>query len=189
MELSLEAQIEALLFYKGESVSIKELSELLCLSAEEVEKAMDSLKADLEGRGLSLVKSGEEVQLRTSPEMSEVIEATRQKELKKDIGNAGAETLSIILYRGPISRAEIDHIRGVNSAFMLRNLLIRGLIEKIPDPERKKSYLYRPAMELLSYLGVSRVEELPNFDEAQQKLDNFLESEEEIKENKTNEDQ
>jgi segregation and condensation protein B len=75
----------------------------------------------------------------------------------KDLGKAGLETLSIILYQGPISRAEIDYIRGVNSNFILRNLLIRGLIERVENPHDQRSFLYKPTLELISYLGLSKI--------------------------------
>ena len=68
--------------------------------------------------------------LGTAPQMSATVETLTKEELMKDLGKAGLETISIILYKGPISRAEIDYIRGVQSNFILRNLLVRGLIEK-----------------------------------------------------------
>jgi len=177
MELSLEAKIEALLFYKAEPTKIEELSELLDRSVEEINNAIYSLERNLEGRGISIMRKEGDVQLASSSEVSEIIEKMRQKELNKDIGNAGKETLSIVLYRGPVSRAEIDYIRGVNSASILRNLLIRGLVEKTLNPKNKRSYLYQPTMDLLSFLGIKKVEDLPGFEETKRELDGFFKTE------------
>jgi segregation and condensation protein B len=77
---------------------------------------------------------------------------------------AGLETLSIVLYLGPVSRSEIDYIRGVNSNFILRNLLMRGLVERIEHETDKRSLKYRPTFELLSFLGIGSVEELPEYE-------------------------
>lgn len=174
MELSLESQIEAILFYKGEPVKIKDLCELTGESRERVEEAIENLKAALEERGVSLVKKDEGVLFTSDPRASGILEQMRQKELNKDIGDAGAETLSIILYKGPVSRPEIDYIRGVNSAFILRNLLIRGLVERISNPQNRKSWLYKSSFDLLSYLGITKVEELPDFEKIQSELESFV---------------
>ena len=80
--------------------------------------------------------------------------------MRRDIGKAGAETLAIILYRSPIGRAEIDRIRRVNSSFILRNLLIRGLIERTVE-KSSTSFTITPA--LLAYMGITNSMELPNY--------------------------
>jgi segregation and condensation protein B len=82
----------------------------------------------------------------------------------KDLGKAGLETLSIVLYQGPLSRSEIDYIRGVNSQFIMRNLLIRGLVEKVDNPVDRRSFLYKPTLALLGYLGVSTVTDVPDYE-------------------------
>jgi segregation and condensation protein B len=101
--------------------------------------------------------------LGTAPEASALIEQLTREELSKDLGKAGLETLSIIVYKSPITRADLDYIRGVNSSFILRNLQIRGLVEKITNPADARSFLYRPTFELLQHLGVTRVEDLPEY--------------------------
>jgi segregation and condensation protein B len=131
--MKLESQIEAILFWKAEPVSIKKLATLLNKTEEEIKAALIFLRGALNERGITLVQLEDEVTLGTSKEASELIESLTKEELTKDLGKAGLETLSIILYQGPISRAEIDYIRGVNSQFILRNLLIRGLIERVDN--------------------------------------------------------
>ena len=133
MELSL--QIEGLLFYKASPVRKSALCKQFDIDQKALETALEAVRARLAGSALQLSETENEVQLVTVPELDELIESVRKDEMKRDIGKAGAETLAIILYKEPISRAEIDRIRGVNSSFILRNLLVRGLIER--ETEKK----------------------------------------------------
>ena len=82
----------------------------------------------------------------------------------KDLSKATLETLSIVLYKNGATRAEIDYIRGVNSTFSLRALSVRGLVEKIQDPSDNRRFIYKPTFELLSFMGVTKVEELPEYE-------------------------
>jgi segregation and condensation protein B len=96
-----------------------------------------------------------------------------KEELTRDLGKAGLETLSIILYQGPISRANIDYIRGVNSQFIVRNLLIRGLIDRVENPKDARSYIYKTTIDLLSHLGISKIEELPEYEQVRKDIDSY----------------
>jgi segregation and condensation protein B len=80
-----------------------------------------------------------------------------------------------VLYHGPISRREIDYVRGVNSAFILRNLLVRGLVEKTDAKEGERSFTYKPTLELLSHLGVTKIEEFPEYEQVKNELREFNE--------------
>ena len=102
--------------------------------------------------------------------MSALIEKLTKEELMKDLGKAGLETLSIILYKGPVKRSEIDYIRGVNSSFTLRALSVRGLVEKTVDTKDNRRYIYKPSFELLSFMGVKSIEELPDYAEVSSSL-------------------
>lgn len=179
--MNLEQQVEAILFWKGEPMTIKELSKMLQQNEDAVEGAVHNLQAHLLNRGIILMKTGNEVMLGTSPEASELIEKITKEELSKDLGKAALETLSVILYKGPVKRSEIDYIRGVNSTFILRNLLVRGLIEKKPAPDDQRASVYSASFELLSHLGVAEIKDLPNFDLVQEELKNFEASKEEKK--------
>jgi len=170
-----EQQIEALLFYKGEPVSTKDLASLLKISEDEVLESARKLSENLSERGINLVVSEKMLELRTAPNESTLIESMRKEELSRDLGKAGSEVLSIILYKGPVTRSEIDYIRGVNSTFILRNLLIRGLVEKTPNPKDNRSYLYHTTTELLSLLGVKTIEDLPDYQNVQSELKKFEE--------------
>jgi len=167
------ALIEAILFHKAESMTIKELSEVCGITAEQVGASLVELEQKLQGRGISLVRKDDEVMLTTSPETSDVIEKITKEELSRDLGRAGLETLSIILYSHPISRRDIDYIRGVKSSFILRNLSIRGIIEKIPDPKDSRTHLFRPTFEALRYLGISSIDELPDREKVMASIQEF----------------
>jgi len=171
--LTLDSQIEAVLFLKSEPMLKKVLAKILERNVEEINDALFVLEERLETRGIVLISKEDKVTLATSPEMSDLIESIRKEELSKDLGKAGLETLSIILYKAPITRVEIDYLRGVNSNFILRNLLIRGFIEKMVNPGDQRSYLYKPSLELLSFLGVSKVEDLPEYVSIQEEIKDF----------------
>lgn len=169
--LTLDARIEGLLFWKGEPVRIKKLTQILEATEKDILSSLEALKQKLESRGVVLIFKEDEVMLGTAPQMSEIIETLTKEELMKDLGKAGLETISIILYKGPISRVEIDYIRGVQSNFILRNLLVRGLIEKVVKPDDQRSFLYKPTFELLSYLGVSKIEDAPEYEKIKKEFE------------------
>lgn len=120
---------------------------------------------------------GELYSFGTHPDQSALIEKFQKEELSRDLGRAGLETLAVIAYRGPISRREIDQIRGVNSGFILRTLLIRGLIERVESASGERSFTYQPTLKLLQYLGVTQREDLPEFKTAFKELQEFVEAE------------
>ena len=179
MPILLSSQIEAVLFYKAEPLSVKRLAQILKKEEDEIRLALHELRDELKGRGLTLVEWEDEVTLGTSKDVSSLIETLTKDELVKDLGKAGLETLSIILYQGPISRAEIDYIRGVNSNFILRNLLIRGLIERVENPKDQRSFLYKPTLELISHLGLSKITDLPDYEVVRKDIENFKTAEHE----------
>ncbi|MFA6095244.1 MAG: SMC-Scp complex subunit ScpB [Candidatus Paceibacterota bacterium] len=173
--MTLEAKIEAILFWKAEPLGIAKLATLVGADSAEVKDALTRLSASFEGRGITLVISDDEAELRTAPGVSALIEKLTKDELMRDLGKAGLETLSIILYRHPIKRSEIDYIRGVNSSFILRNLLMRGLIERLSEKEGEsgRGYSYKPTIELLSHLGVAKMEDLPDYARVKAELEAF----------------
>lgn len=168
-----EQNIEAILFYRGEPVKRDELGKILKLEESALDEALAKLEVDLSDRGIRLMRVNETVLLGTAPEASELIEQLAKEELSKDIGKAGIETLSTVLYLGPITRSRVDYVRGVNSSFILRNLLVRGLVERITNPDDSRTFLYRPTRDLLAHLGVTRVEELPEYEKTRQALVDF----------------
>ncbi len=172
--MNLEAKIEAILFWKAEPITISKIAKILNEPEAKIFASLDCLSRSLESRGLTVVRKNDEVALGTAPEASSIIEQLTREELSRDLGKAGLETLTIILYRAPVARAEIDYIRGVNSNFILRALQIRGLVEKINNPEDGRSFLYQPTIELLQHLGISRIEELPDYQTTTEKLKELI---------------
>lgn len=172
--MSLNAKLEALLFFRGEAVKIEELAKLLYVDVPALLAAGEELQTALIERGIRLVISSDDLALRTAPEISELIETIRKEELSRNISKAASETLAIVLYRGPLTRSEIDFIRGVNSTFILRNLQIRGLVEKVINPVDDRSFLYKPSSELLAHMGITRIEDLPKFDKVKREFDTFI---------------
>lgn len=160
----LEQQIEAILFFKAEPVSLKKLAEYLEVPLDEIQTAVIRLREGYVDRGMILVELDDAVSLGTAPELAGLIENLQKEDLNKELSKASLETLSIILYKNGASRAEIDHIRGVNSSFTLRALCVRGLVEKTIDPKDSRKNLYKPTLELISYLGINDIHQLPEFD-------------------------
>jgi len=175
--MSLSNKIEAILFFKSEPVSIGYLAGVLEVDPSDIERGLSELATALEGRGIRLLYYDGEVALGTAPELSSLVESIIKDELSKDIGKAGLETLAIVLYRGPVTRSEIDYIRGVNSTFVLRNLMVRGLVERVPHESDGRTFLYKPTFELLSYLGIVRVEELPEYNTVRAELESLRDGE------------
>lgn len=169
---NLDIILEALLFVKTEPMSVRKISEILKTDEETVRASISSLKEKLSGRGVRLLSKGDEVMLGTAPEASKTIEAILKEELSRDLGKAGLETIAIVLYKGPVTKNEIDFIRGVNSQFILRNLLVRGLVERAQNPNGRGA-LYRPTFDLLRHMGVAEINELPDYNENRKALDNF----------------
>src|SRR6185295_4692942 len=111
---STEQMIEAALFFKGGTLSIKALATALKTSDDDIEKGIVALRTALEGRGIRLVREGSMVALATAPDAKDLIEEMRHDELEGPLGKAGLETLAVVIFRGPLSKSDIDYIRGVN---------------------------------------------------------------------------
>lgn len=171
--MDLASRVEGILFFKSEPMTISALARITGSQETEITAALLMLEGALQSRGIVLVREAEKVTLMTSPQLAATLEEMRRDELKRDIGKAGAETLAIISYQECVTRAEIDYIRGVNSTFILRNLLVRGLIERVPHPHDQRSFAYRPTIALYAHLGITRKEELPNYEEIQDAIRSY----------------
>jgi segregation and condensation protein B len=172
--MELQGQISALLFFHAEPVTVARLAKLLKRSEDDIHIALLSLEEKLVSVGLRLIRNADQVTIGTAPEAGSLIEELTREELSKDLSKASLETLAIVLYKGPVTRSEIDHIRGVNSTFMLRNLQIRGLVERIENPKDQRSFLYRPTFQLLEYMGITKIEDLPEYANALAQLEQFV---------------
>ncbi len=170
--MPIDILIEGLLFYKSAPQKKSVVMRLFGVTPEELAEALTVLHTRLQTGATRLLVTEDEIQLVTAPALAPIIEAMRKNELRADIGKAGAETLAIILYQEPISRGEIDRIRGVNSSFILRNLQIRGLVNRVPG-KKGSGYEYIITPALLAHLGVATKHELPDFARIVDNLEKF----------------
>jgi segregation and condensation protein B len=166
----LEQKIEAILIYKNEPVSFLWLSKTLDVHKEDVQNAINEMHQYYENRGITLVVSSESVCIMTADIAHNIISDLAKTHEEKELSKQALETLSIILYKERVTKSEIDYIRGVNSVFILRNLLIRGLIKKKKNLLDKRSPIYVPTHDLLSFLGISQIQELPEYEKMQKHL-------------------
>ena len=159
--------LESLLFTSGHPLSCKKIAEVSELSEEEVDKSLKELAMDYEqnDRGLRLVFLDDKVQLVAAPESKQIIEKLIKSDFEEDLSQAALETLAIVAYKGPMSRAAIENLRGVNCSFILQSLAIRGLIDKKNNPEDGRSYIYNVTFDFLKHLGLNQIEDLPNYNE------------------------
>jgi len=177
----IEKQIESILFWKAEPVKISDLAKILEISVEQVSEEAAALNANLENRGIGLLNNNNELSLITAAENGPLIEKLLKEELNKELSKAALETLSIILYKGPMKRSEIDYIRGVNSQFIIRNLMIRGLVDKEQNPNDERGFFYKASADLLNFMGIKSVAEMPEYEKVRTDIDNFMNNNEEAK--------
>ena len=179
---NLQAKLEALLFVYGEPVKIKTLGEKLGVNEEVAKAGLDELRLGLnaDNRGLSLIMVEDRVQLTTKPSLGDMIEKIIKDEFDADLTHASLETLAIIAYLGPCNRAEIDYIRGVNSSFILRNLTIRGLVERKTDPHRANAFIYNVSFDFLKHMGLSAVDNLPDYEKYKELVKSYLKQTNEV---------
>lgn len=156
--------LEALLFVAGKPLTAKDFSKLLEIELPKINEALNALSEEKKDTGITLLENNGEYQLSTSSAYSTQVKNFLNAELREKLTDATVEVLAIIAYRQPISKAEIEAIRGVNSQYSLRNLLMRGLIEKISNPNDARSILYQTTTEFLMHLGLTSVKELPEFE-------------------------
>lgn len=171
MEIDIKSGLESLLFVSGEPMSFGQLAKVLETDENEVRLQAEELAQDYGERrgGLRLVIENGKAQMVTAGENAEAVEKLMKIDIEDDLSRSALETISIIAYRGPLSRAEIEEIRGVNTSFTLRQLAIRGLVEKIDNPNDARAYLYRPSFDFLRHLGVEKAEDLPKYQELRER--------------------
>lgn len=171
----LTKKVEALLFVAGEGLMLHTLARQLKKTDQEITESLAELKKHLEEQhALALLEHDGHASLVTSPAVSMVVEEFAKEEFSGELTRAALETLAVLAYKGPVRRSDIDYVRGVNSSFMLRNLLMRGLIERTRDPKDSRAYAYRISLDFLKFLGLTSQSDLPNFASFQEKLEIFI---------------
>ena len=160
-------QVEALLFVSSGLISIGQIAKALEISESEVEKKLQALDAHYKehGHGLRLMWVKSRVQLMTAPELSHTIETFLGLEATSTLSQAALEALAIIAYKQPITRPEVDVIRGVNSDAVMRTLLAKGLIEELGRAETAgRPIFYGTSADFLQYFGLETLDSLPFID-------------------------
>jgi len=161
-ELSLAAQIEALLFVAPEAVSPGQLARVLDITPRKVEKLVKEIEQLYQGRGICIQNHEGRVRLISNPKAAGIIEHFLGLEISTPFSRAALEALAIIAYQQPITRPQVDAVRGVNSDGVLRNLLSKGIIQEVGRAEGPgRPILYATTPEFLSHFGLLSIEELP----------------------------
>lgn len=167
----LRALVEALLFVSDGPVAIGALARTLDVTPRRIELTLEALEGALEGHGVQLQQGPEGVQLVTAAEAAEVVEHFLGLESARRLSTAALETLAVIAYRQPVTRAAIEAIRGTSSDHVLATLRARGLIERVgraAGPGRPS--LYGTTQRFLEHFGLLRASELPGLDEFAERL-------------------
>jgi segregation and condensation protein B len=161
-EISLNGKIEALLFVAPGAVGIGQLATALGVTNRTIEKALIELEQSYQARGVRLQRHGGRVQMTSAPEAAEAIETFLGLDATSRLSSAALEALAIVAYQQPVTRPQLDAIRGVNSDSVLKNLLHKGLIQEVGRAEGPgRPILYSTTPEFLGHFGLTSLEELP----------------------------
>ncbi len=173
---TLIASLEAFLYLYGEAVTEKKIAAALGVPEREIAAAAARLREKLDQdsqSGLCVLSSKDgKLQLTTKPQFGELLAQLVKEEMSEDLTPASLEVLSLVAYLGPVARSTIEYVRGVNSSFTLRNLLMRGLVEKVTTGKREVKYQLTPTA--LRHLGVQKEEELSRYTEFRTAFEKFL---------------
>ena len=161
-EPTLAVKLEALLFVAPEPVAPAQLAAALDVTNSVVERGLKELEEALQSRGLRLQRHGGRVQLTSAPELAELVERFLGLEAVSHLSRAALETLAIIAYQQPVTRPQIDAVRGVNSDGMMKSLLGKGLIMESGRADGPgRPILYSTTPEFLQHFGINSILELP----------------------------
>lgn len=163
--MALKSQLESLLFISAKPMSVKALSKVLSVDVRDLEASLSDLEQEYKNlaRGFQIARIGDDVQFTTIAENANLVESLLKEEISGELTRPSLEALTIIAYRGPITKPELEMIRGVNCSLILRNLLIRGLVEEKIDPKIKLNK-YSITFDFLRFLGLSKPSELPEYE-------------------------
>ncbi len=150
---------------RAEPTDIKTLVKRTKHSEKEIRTALAELTREHSEHGFVLLEKDDSWQFASNPANALYIDELVKSEFTQEISRSSLETLAIIAYKGPISRIEVEYLRGVNSSFTVRNLLMRGLIERTENPKDARSYLYQATFDFLKHFGLTGIEQLPRFEE------------------------
>jgi len=175
---SIQSNIESLLFIAQRPLSIKKISALVHESEHDIKEALAVLSEEYQKdrHGFIIVINQDHVEFISNPKNSDLVREYTKEEVAGELTRAGLETLTVISYRGPVTKVEIEQIRGVHCTLVLRNLLLRGYIESSDGAESERTYSI--SMDFLRHLGVQSIAELPDYEtlNAHEFLDTLLDA-------------
>ena len=184
--MSLKSQLESILFVAIKPVALKDLAAATGVKVREVEEALDALTLEYQEResGLSLIKNNNQYQLASAPDNAALIQEFLKDETSGELSQPSLEALTIIAYRGPIGKLELERIRGVNCSLIIRNLLLRGLIEEKFNKQTNEND-YTVTHDFIRFLGLNSLSDLPDYKKlrADEVITEVLASEEDTLEN------
>ena len=176
-EGTLKGRIEAILYVAGEAVSLRDLARALQTEEHDIRKAVDSLRDeyDYQQRGFMLKRFSDKIQLATRPLYAQDVIRLLQPVQQQSLSQAAMETLAVVAYKQPVTRAEVEQIRGVKCDYSLQSLINKGLIREAG----RKDTIGRPILfcttdEFLSHFGIEGLDKLPPMPEPETKNENTL---------------
>lgn len=164
MNSDVAKKLVAILFAGARPFSVRRLAELCGVTPKEAEEGLEEVDRMMEDSPIMLQRAEQEVQLVTRPEYADIVKQVVRDEVSGELTRPSLETLTILAYRGPLTRPELEQIRGVQSAIILRNLMLRGLVEEKEDA-RMGQPTYAVTFDFTRHLGLKSVEELPEYQE------------------------
>lgn len=167
-------KIIQVLLYEGGSMKKDDLAKFLSIEKKDVEENISEIESLLATINLKLIKNPTSLEISLSYEINNIINKNKIEELKTDLSESALQTLAVVLYRNKATKAEIDFVRGVDSGRSIKNLLTRGIIERLE--EKSKKY-YIATTETLRYLNIENIENIQDHAEISQKLKILIEGE------------
>lgn len=170
--MQLKSLVESLLFVADRPVTVQELAASLETEAKEIQDVLLELKAEYQERGICLQYRGEQIQMVSAPEAGAAIERFLGLEISGRLSSAALETLSVIAYLQPVTRPQIEAIRGVQSDGVIRSLVRRGLLEQVGRAETVgRPILFGTTLEFLQQFGLQSLHDLPDWETFQPELE------------------
>ncbi len=167
--------LEAILFVAGEPVAVADLAQALEVSELEIMHAVEELQRECERRGVTIHRYGDHLRMETRPEYAPYVERLLQPVQRQTLSQTAMETLAVIAYRQPVTKGEVEQVRGVKCDYSVQSLLHKGLIREAGRKEALgRPILYATTDRFLEHFGISDIRELPPLPGAQEKVDEPL---------------
>ena len=167
--------LEAILFVAGEPVAVADLAQALEVSEMEIMHAVEELQRECERRGVTIHRYGDHLRMETRPEYAPYVERLLQPVQRQTLSQTAMETLAVIAYRQPVTKGEVEQVRGVKCDYSIQSLLQKGLIKEVGRKEALgRPILYATTDAFLEHFGISDIRELPPLPAPQEKVDEPL---------------